>query len=484
MWIAIALQSFSIQSRNKSSKSNGDTLLKSKQGADKHQAQDRYAVAIVYPFVTAMPNSPRSLKLSSKNLTIEEILEEAPGTHARDFFSLSLTSLGDAASRKRRTSYSMSKIHPWFILPRETEIIMAFGCVRAIISRKSAIIFDAHKPTIKQQAQRICENVQRKDFFTMRDGEILFHNSTNNNKKAHFEINMVEEIIREVCTMYNGRIRLYEPIVNSLMDRVSNDAFSPSGLYKLVPVKDSLQRFEMNVKGAIRCITDLLESDEDMNNLLLTEQSIARERNEVLPLESHASVELLLEEYGRQLNSILLEIDYLLQRVQSKQDILALSMDAYRNRMIRMNLYLSVAGISIGFGTAVAGFFGMNVINGLEEVEGVFSLVVFSSCLFGGGFMGACFTYLEGTKTHTKTIQNLNQIEVLNRALSDMPALDHSFELMLKENGPLTKEKFREMIFASEPDFIRDEEINYLFDLLDYSKNSVIDKDDFRSGFE
>ena len=26
---------------------------------------------------------------------------------------------------------------------------MAFGCVRAIINRKSAYIFDAHKPTIK-----------------------------------------------------------------------------------------------------------------------------------------------------------------------------------------------------------------------------------------------------------------------------------------------------------------------------------------------
>ena len=76
----------------------------------------------------------------------------------------------------------------------------------------------------------------------MRDGEILFHNSTIN-KKAHFEINMVEEIIREVCTMYSRRIRLYEPIVNSLMDRVSNETFSPSGLYKLMPVKDSLQRF-------------------------------------------------------------------------------------------------------------------------------------------------------------------------------------------------------------------------------------------------
>ena len=154
----------------------------------------------------------------------------------------------------------------------------------------------------------------------------------------------------------------------------------------------------MNVKGAIHCITDLLDNDEDMNNLLLTEQATAKKNNEVLDIESHASVELMLEEYGRQLNSILLEIDYLLQRVQSKQDILALSMDAYRNRMIRMNLYLSIGGISLGFGTAVAGFFGMNVVHGYEEASGIFEAIVLSSCLFGGGFMGACFTYLEGTQ--------------------------------------------------------------------------------------
>ena len=106
----------------------------------------------------------------------------------------------------------------------------------------------------QQQARRICENVQRKDFFTMSDGQIIFHNSSSNNKKAHFEINMVEEIIREVCTMYNRRIRLYEPIVNSLMDRVSNDTFSPSALYKLVPVKDSLQRFGGYEYYTIQCV--------------------------------------------------------------------------------------------------------------------------------------------------------------------------------------------------------------------------------------
>ena len=56
-----------------------------------------------------------------------------PGTHGRDFFSLSLTSLDDA-SRKRRASmmnhYTVkNNIHPWFILPREEEIVVSCCCV-------------------------------------------------------------------------------------------------------------------------------------------------------------------------------------------------------------------------------------------------------------------------------------------------------------------------------------------------------------------
>lgn len=122
----------------------------------------------------------------------------------------------------------------------------------------------------------------------------------------------------------------------------------------------------MNVKGALNCVSkkqsnktwcyfssssppcypaDLLDNDEDMINLQLTAKQRAGENNETLPMESHQDVELLLEEYARQLNSILLEIDFLLQRVQSKQDLVALSLDAFRNRMIRMNLYLSIGKI-------------------------------------------------------------------------------------------------------------------------------------------
>ena len=44
-------------------------------------------------------------------------------------------------------------------------------------------------------------------------------------------------------------------------------------------VKDSLQHFEMNVKGALQCSTSLLESDDDMIDLQLTAKSNAKKEN-------------------------------------------------------------------------------------------------------------------------------------------------------------------------------------------------------------
>lgn len=230
----------------------------------------------------------------------------------------------------------------------------------------------------------------------------------------------------------------------------------------MAPVSQSTSFLEMNVKGALNCVSkkqsnktwcyfssssppcypaDLLDNDEDMINLQLTAKQRAGENNETLPMESHQDVELLLEEYARQLNSILLEIDFLLQRVQSKQDLVALSLDAFRNRMIRMNLYLSIGkipyvyhlsssllnwyqgAISLAFSTATAGFYGMNVPNGMEDVKGVFESIILGSAIFGGAFLGGCYHYINGSSQQKRTLENLQQIEVMNRALGDMSAV-------------------------------------------------------------
>jgi hypothetical protein len=62
-----------------------------------------------------------------------------------------------------------------------------------------------------------------------------------------------------------------------------------------------------------------------------------------------------------------------------------------------------------------------------------------------------------------------------------MAALDYSLELMLEGEDDIkwTKERFMQKVYESEPESIRDSEIDFLFGLLDYTKNGVIDKDDF-----
>jgi len=456
----------------------------------------------------AIPNPeilPRERKMS-----VKRIIEELPGTHPRDFFSLSLTSLGDAARKKRSRNVDdddanndgsgdrgegnndeghyrhypvKDTIHPWFILPRGIEIVMAFGCIRALITRDAAYIFDAHKPNIKQRVHRISKQIRRNRGVGKDDDNANYAAATrNNNCNTQFEVNMVEEIVREVCTMYSRRIHLYAPIVNSLMERVTHESVLPeSSLHRLVPLKDSLQRFEMNVKGALRCLTDLLSNDQDMVDLLLTEKAIAKAENRTVPLELHGTVEMMLEEYARQLTSTLLEIDYMLSRVQSKQDMVALTMDANRNRMIRMNLNLTIGGISLAFATTVAGFFGMNITSGYETMPHAFNGIVAGSLLLGGGFMGGCYSHLYGPHARWKTRQHVQSIEIMNRALGDMAALDYSLELMLEGEDDIkwTKEKFMQKVYESEPESLRDSEIDFLFGLLDYTKNGVIDKDDF-----
>ena len=52
--------------------------------------------------------------------------------------------------------------------------------------------------------------------------------------------------------------------------------------------------------------------------------------------------------------------------------------------------------------------------------------------------------------------------------------------MLLNDPNPITREAFREKIFASDPESIREKEIEFLFDILDYNDDDVIDKKDFR----
>jgi magnesium transporter len=342
-------------------------------------------------------------------------------------------------------------------------------------------MFDAHDLPVRQFANEVAEAF-RQHVREIEACRARRERPRDSNYFAEpFELVFLEEVLRETCDAFSRRIRLYEPIVDSFLDRVANEVFSDSGVHQLVPIKDSLQSFEIHVKQSVDCLTTLLSNDDDMLLLLLTEQAKAETRGEKLSQERHEDVELLLEEYARQLNNILFEISFLLQRLESKREFVSLALAGYRNRLLRMNLYLGVFGLSLGIGTTVAGFFGMNLISGLENSPHAFSSVILLTGVTGISVAMACSSYVSGTTMQRRAKQRLDEIEALSGALSDMCALDFTVKTMLERDTPMSKEEFRMRLKQARLSRkVTEKEVDLLFDTMDMRKDGVLATDDFK----
>lgn len=301
-----------------------------------------------------------------------------------------------------------------------------------------------------------------------------------NHDHEAMELIFLEEVLRVSVESFSRRLRLYDPIVNNFLDSVANEVYSDTGVHQLAPLKDSLQSFEMQIKQCLDCLTELLEDDEEMLGLLLTEKAIAQETGQAVDFQRHQHVELLLGVYARQLNNLLLEIQFLLQRIQSKQEFVALALAGYRNRMIRVNVTLSICTMSLCLGTTVAGFFGMNVVNGFEDSTTAFSTIVACSTLAGVGVGAGSLRYLSGRSMQDNATQRLQEIETLSGALSDMCALDYAVKSTLEESGAaVSKTEFREKLQqARQSGEVTDQEVDLLFHVLDAVKDGMIQKDD------
>lgn len=188
-------------------------------------------------------------RLSTINLPPTEIMKRT-NLLPRDLVSLQLTS--------REERYSKNPLRPrrapTAILPRRDCILLSFGNIRAVAGHKSVWVLDAHGKISKSFAKDLSAV-----FKTDQTGEAP-------------ELLFLETVLRDTVDTYNRRIRLFEPIVNEFLERVTNEVFNDSGVHQLEPLKGSLQSFELQVKQSLECLNSLLNDDDVMLSLLLSEQ--------------------------------------------------------------------------------------------------------------------------------------------------------------------------------------------------------------------
>lgn len=84
-------------------------------------------------------------------------------------------------------------------------------------------------------------------------------------------------------------------------------------------------------------------------------------------VDQHDEMEMMLENYVKQIDTVYGEITSAVQAVKATENATQIRLDAMRNRVLRLDVFLNLGAVSVGVGGLVAGIFGMNLLSGLEE---------------------------------------------------------------------------------------------------------------------
>jgi len=250
-------------------------------------------------------------------------------------------------------------------------------------------------------------------------------------------------------------------------------------LMRLLPLRDSLQQFEAVVKETRNTLIHL--DQEDMLGILLNQQAIARESGTSVDPALHETVELLIENYLRHLSKTLNEVNYLQWRVATKQDLARISLDIYRNRMLRVDVQLAIGSVSIGASAVIAGLFGMNIPIGLEESQGIFIPVMLLTVGAGWAFYYVIWSWTSGYMLRKHQEESMIEQQALQAVFADMGALDlvirKAYRRQMDDPSPLDLNAFDKLMRDSvkgrslKP---TKQEVALMFDLLDATQDGSL----------
>ena len=151
-----------------------------------------------------------------------------------------------------------------------------------------------------------------------------------------------------------------------------------SSLRELALLKEKIDKYKRNAELAHQAIIDVLAHDEDLIEMYLSDQ---RQRD----LSDHIEAELLLEACAKQMAEIKRSISDLSDSVHTLESATGFMLDAVRNELIAFEIKINIITMGLGLGALIAGIYGMNMNNGLEQHPFAFYAIAGSTtCLMGG----------------------------------------------------------------------------------------------------
>ncbi|KAK6537760.1 magnesium ion transporter [Orbilia ellipsospora] len=268
-----------------------------------------------------------------------------------------------------------SKVIVPHILVRKNSILVNLLHIRALIKANAVLLFDVYGSTDTYTQSVFLYDLQGK----------LSSRSSKPMGGLPYEMRALEAILISVMGALEAELKILQENVVRLLEELEENIDRDKLRFLLIYSK-KLSTFEQKAQLICGAIEEVLEADEDLAGMYLTEKLQGVER----PSEEHSEIELLLESYYKMADEIVQVSGNLVANIKNTEDIVNIILDANRNSLMLLDLKFSIGTLSTGCGAALAALYGMNLKNFIEESDLAFfgvsgTVVILSAVIFGYG---------------------------------------------------------------------------------------------------
>lgn len=254
------------------------------------------------------------------------------------------------------------------ILVRPSAILINLLHLRVLIQSDRVLVFDAYGST---------DSYTQSLFMYDLEGKLRQKaDPRNGSTYLPYEFRALEAVLISVTSGLEAEFALVRDPVTHILSELEEDIDRDKLRHLLIHSK-KLGTFEQKARLVRDAIDDLLEADDDLSAMYLTERKTTeppRDEND------HQEVEMLLESYHKTCDEIVEISGNLINNIRNTEEVVKAILDANRNQLMLLEIKFSVGTLGLAGGTLVAGLYGMNLKNFIEESDMAF-----------GGVSAICF---------------------------------------------------------------------------------------------
>nr|POE79416.1 mitochondrial inner membrane magnesium transporter mrs2 [Quercus suber] len=268
------------------------------------------------------------------------------------------------------------------ILVRPSAILINLLHLRCLIKHNRVLVFDVYGSTDSYAQSLFMYDLEGKLRQKQPSSAAV---ALQQGGQLPYEFRALEAVMISVTSSLESEFEgVREPVVQVLRELEEDiDRFK---LRYLLIYSKKLSTFNQKATLVRDAIEDLLEADDDLASMYLTEKKAGQEREE----DDHEDIELLLESYHKVTDEIVQVSSNLVSAIRNTEEIVRAILDANRNSLMMLELRYSIGTLGISVGMFVAALYGMNLENFIEETNyGFFGISVFSTviaivaCMYG-----------------------------------------------------------------------------------------------------